>query len=424
MSTSASYVAATVGSTSSIQSVFNCNHLYYLHPSNNPGMQLTTIVLDENNYNQWQRSMEIALSSKLKLGFVDGSYAKPVTNSSLLVHWTRCNNMITSWILNSVSVDIRNSIVYIKTARKIWLDLEIRFAQSNVPKLFHLRKEISHLTQGAMSVSAYFTKFRTLHDELECITAKPKCSCNLCTCGINAKLIELDHNVQLTQFLMGLGDSFTAIRGQILLMKPLPSLSQTYAILLQEEKQREAHGTVIGSTENLAMTVKNYSGNKSQVKSVTQKKTGDSSIICDFCHMTGHLRDKCYCIHGYPSWHKLFGKPKPKPRTNFQRGSIVANVSTTGGEHIHITQLNNESDSLNLSADQCIQLIQMLQKNMTDSPSNENNSTSTSTGANWHSINTVQLSGNIHSHHFCFPSSCCRWWLRASVQVDYRYWCY
>ncbi|KAL8113535.1 hypothetical protein AgCh_020748 [Apium graveolens] len=30
----------------------------------------------------------------------------------------------------------------------------------------------------------------------------------------------------------------------------------------------------------------------------------------------GHTKDKCYCIHGFSPWHKLYGKPKPKPRFN------------------------------------------------------------------------------------------------------------
>lgn len=169
MDTTASYAVTTIGSTSTTNNTMDCNHSFYLHPSNNPGIEIITIVLTENNYNQWQRSMEMALSSKLKLGFVDGTYVKPSTNSPLLVYWNRCNNMITSWILNFVSVDIRNNIVYIQSAREIWLDLEVRFAQSNVPKLFHLRKEIVHLAQVSLSISAYFTKFRTLHDELECL---------------------------------------------------------------------------------------------------------------------------------------------------------------------------------------------------------------------------------------------------------------
>lgn len=117
------------------------------------------------------------------------------------------------------------------------------------------------MTQGSLSVSAYFTRFRTIHDELECLTIKPRCTCNLCTCSVNTKLSELDQSVQLTQFPMGLSESFTAIRGQILMMKPLPTLSQCYAMILQEENQREANAGSNGS-EHLAMSVKPQTSEK------------------------------------------------------------------------------------------------------------------------------------------------------------------
>lgn len=45
-----------------------------------------------------------------------------------------------------------------------------------------------------------------------------------------------------------------------------------------------------------------------------KNSTCASSLLCEFCHMTGHSKDKCFCIHGYPEWHKLYGKPKPKPQ--------------------------------------------------------------------------------------------------------------
>ena len=177
MAAMASYSSATLGSSSMppITGPVDCNHPYYLHPSDNPGMQITTVILTENNYNQWRRSMNVSLSSKLKIGFVDGTYVQPLPNSPLWIHWLRCNNMVTSWLLNSVSDEIRNSIVYIETARDIWRDLEVRLAQSNVPRLFNLRKDIAHLSQGTLSISAYFTKFRTLHDELECLVTKSRC---------------------------------------------------------------------------------------------------------------------------------------------------------------------------------------------------------------------------------------------------------
>lgn len=141
-----SYAAAAATSGSHVPTTIDANHPYYLHPSDNPGMLLTTVVLNEHNFSQWNRSMVIALSSKLKLGFVDGSYTKPVLTSPLSAHWMRCNHMVISWILNSVSADIRSSIVYMNSAHLIWKDLETRYSQSNLPKLFNLRKEISQIT--------------------------------------------------------------------------------------------------------------------------------------------------------------------------------------------------------------------------------------------------------------------------------------
>jgi len=40
------------------------------------------------------------------------------------------------------------------------------------------------------------------------------------------------------QFLMGLNHSYSAIRGQLLLMNPLPDVTQAYSSIIQDEKQR------------------------------------------------------------------------------------------------------------------------------------------------------------------------------------------
>jgi len=50
------------------------------------------------------------------------------------------------------------------------------------------------------------------------------------------------HGVQqdqqrLMQFLMGLNDTYNAIRGQVLLMNPFPSVWQAYSFVFQEEKK-------------------------------------------------------------------------------------------------------------------------------------------------------------------------------------------
>ncbi|XP_074371479.1 uncharacterized protein LOC141712440 [Apium graveolens] len=252
-----SYSSAASGSKStSSGSIIDCNHPYYLSSSDHPGMILVTITLTEHNYSQWCRSMRIALSSKLKLAFIDGSYAKPVSTSHLTVYWNRCNDIVISWILNTVSPEIRQSIMFMNSATEIWSDLATRFAHTNIPKLFNLKRAISSLSQDNMSISTYFTRFRALNDELESLSELPKCSCAKCTCNVNAKLNLYMKSSLLAQFLMGLNESFTVTRGHILMMTPPPSPSEAYGILLQEEHQREKSTSVLPTTEHSSMSVK------------------------------------------------------------------------------------------------------------------------------------------------------------------------
>lgn len=86
---------------------------YFLHHSDGSGLVLVSQSLNGDNYASWKRAMVIALSVKNKLGFIDGSIEKPDENdSNLLNSWIRSNNMVLSWILNSISKDISASITF------------------------------------------------------------------------------------------------------------------------------------------------------------------------------------------------------------------------------------------------------------------------------------------------------------------------
>ena len=71
--------------------------------------------------------MLIALSTKGKLFFVDGSLTKPAAND--LKKWIKCNDMVMAWILNVVTKDIGDSIIYAKSVRDMWIQLEERYGQ-------------------------------------------------------------------------------------------------------------------------------------------------------------------------------------------------------------------------------------------------------------------------------------------------------
>ena len=113
---------------------------------------------------------------------------------------------------------------------------------------------------------------------------------------------------------MGLNEQFTAVRSHLLLMKPTPTLSAAYSVLLQEENQRDCNRSLLHESVAMAVRAQHTSNfaNKSAKSAI--KKSEDFALFCDYFQLTGHTRDKCFCLHGYPDWHRLYGKPKPQPR--------------------------------------------------------------------------------------------------------------
>ncbi|GKA84585.1 cysteine-rich receptor-like protein kinase 8, partial [Tanacetum coccineum] len=59
-------------------------------------------LLGLENYNTWKRSILIALSAKNKLKLVNEDYEEPDSSSDLRAYWERANDILISWILNTV----------------------------------------------------------------------------------------------------------------------------------------------------------------------------------------------------------------------------------------------------------------------------------------------------------------------------------
>ncbi|XP_041001733.1 uncharacterized protein LOC121247453 [Juglans microcarpa x Juglans regia] len=240
---------------------------------------LVTHSLDASNYYSWARSMKKALRIKNKLSFIDGSLCEVTDkNDPLMEHWLRCNDIVITWMQNAMAIDIKVSTVYVETAHQLWLELEQCFAQQNATRIFEIKHAITMLMQNQDVVSVYFSKLKTLLDELSNYEAIPSCSCG----GLKT-VVQNQQRDWVMKFLIGLNDSYKGIKAQILLIKPFPSLNEVYPIIQQEEKKREisTEGPV---HDSMAMFIRrNY-------------KEG------------GHTANKCFKLHGYPSTHKFDGR--------------------------------------------------------------------------------------------------------------------
>jgi len=232
-------IGTTTGSTNTTPGI-DSNHPYFLTNSDAPGMTLVNDIFDGKGYQAWKRFALIALSAKNKLGFIIGDKPAPTVGSSDLQLWSRCNDMVTSWLFNSLSREIADSVIYSRSARELWLSLEHRFGQSNGAKLFHLQKELSRLVQGNNNIAGYFTNLKRLWDELDSLNSNIKCSC-VCVCQGKHKMEKSMEDEKLIHFLMGLNDTYAQARGNILMMNPLPDINIAYSLILQDENQRETY---------------------------------------------------------------------------------------------------------------------------------------------------------------------------------------
>ena len=136
---------------------------YFLHNRDNPGSILVTQPLIEDNYAIWSRSVLYALDPKDKTEFNDGNITAPaITSDPFFPILKRCNRMVLSWILNSMSKDLLSSVIYLNTAREVWINLKNRFSQGNGPRVFELRRMVSNLSQENLILSSYYTKFKII----------------------------------------------------------------------------------------------------------------------------------------------------------------------------------------------------------------------------------------------------------------------
>lgn len=188
------------------------------------------------------------------------------------------------------------------------------------------------------------------------ISHLPCCTCRKCTCNVTQKVLQMQQDQRLLQFMMKLNEKFSTVRGNILMQQPLPSLSNEFIVFCQEERHQELSQATITQTDSLAFVadgkrnfklgstqrtsyVNNGRGNPSSAAIVPPKK--GNNYFCTNCKIPGHTVYRCFKIHGYPPNFK-----------NFRDKKVVAAVSSTsedkpGSNVITVAQYQQLMDLLN-----------------------------------------------------------------------------
>ncbi|XP_014523577.1 uncharacterized protein LOC106779879 [Vigna radiata var. radiata] len=345
---------------------------FYLHPEENPGSTLISQVLNETNYSSWSRNMRRALLSKNKIKFIDGSIKKPKKTETLFDTWQRCNMMVLSWIIKTLSPQIAESVIYVEEAKELWDELKERFSKGDYFKISDLLQDIHSIKQGERSVNQFFTDLKILWEELESLRPIPNCTCKIpCSCElskISLKYTDIEHVIC---FLKGLNDNYNTVRTQILLMEPLPSINHVFSLIMQQERQERPGTNQFAETTKILANVTNR--NNSWKGDQPWKNQGRGSgpygqgrgrgrnpnhgKQCSYCNKMNHTVDECYSKHGYPPWYKKTDNNQEK-----KGGWNSANIyqSAPGPETF---QTGSTSTTFNsLTSEQIGKLLRMIEK--------------------------------------------------------------
>ncbi|XP_055831024.1 uncharacterized protein LOC129900086 [Solanum dulcamara] len=290
------------------------NHPLFLHQNDTPGSSLISLQLvGLENYAIWSRSMRIGLIGKSKLGFID------------------------------VRPGLLGTVVYGGDAHKVWCDLKKRFDKIN---------GAHDLSQETMSVSDYYTKLKGLWNDYDSIMPCPGCSCP------ESKKFQDHYEYQrLLEFLMGLNETYSAVRGQILMQSPTPNLNKAFFLVMDHKSQRNiAHTNYESCLPKLMESTALFS----------QKGSGHSVGNGNFGHQPGggggHTKEQCFKVKGYPvGW-----RSKKKTGSSTPSSSSFANQVTVaqsaGLSHNEEPSAAYKSPSAFFTKDQYQQIMQLLTK--------------------------------------------------------------
>ncbi|XP_070035465.1 uncharacterized protein [Nicotiana tomentosiformis] len=251
------------------------NHPLFLSPVDVSGIQIISFQLTRiENYSIWFRSMRVALLGRNKLGMVNGTWKKERFSEIMWNHWKKVNVIVLSWIMNSVAKV--GGIMYASSAQvNLWEEFE-----------------------GLVPARG-------------------------CDCPKSREFVSYLQKLKLYQFMMGLNDSYSQVRIEILIRGLTLTINQTYALIVSDEGQKPIPAITrilgayltgqMGSFE--AAMYSNARGNQNQNQ---RFRRNYNDTYCEFCKMKGHSKENCYKIVGYPVEFKNKKKKEMGVQTQMQ----------------------------------------------------------------------------------------------------------
>ncbi|XP_020889706.1 uncharacterized protein LOC110230635 [Arabidopsis lyrata subsp. lyrata] len=292
---------------------------------------VTSVILQGRNYLTWSRTTRTVLCGRGLWSHVISSQApkedeeegeeegKKVTTLKE-DKWFQEDQAVLALLQNSLEASILEGYSYCETAKELWDTLKNVYGnESNLTRVFEVKKAINELSQEDLEFTKHFGKFRSLWSELESLrpgTLDPKI------------LHERREQDKVFALLLTLNPSYNDLIKHLLRSEKLPSLDE---VCSQIQKEQGSSGLFGGKGELATANKGELVANKSMYKFEDKK-----SLMCEHCKKKGHIKDKCWILHPHLKPVK-FKEPRAHLSQEAQDEQDQSGSSKSGGEGIKMT---------------------------------------------------------------------------------------
>ena len=256
------------------------------------------IKLNDTNYALWSQVVEMYISGKDKLGYINGHLPQPLSTYLFFRKWRTNNAIVKGWLINSMDPSLIRNFIWFPTAKMVWDSIATAyFDGSDTSQVYDLRRRVTQLKQAGGTLEQYYNDLQGLCREIDFW----RWSVQL----IFTSII-LSFKKTGCIFLDGFDNQLDKIRGDVLQLRPFPTVEQAYAHVCREASRQTVMITnnknipgVVLATKGLRLRPTNSISNIHHGKQKSRAST--EGLKCTHCGNQKHTRENCFKLHGYPA---------------------------------------------------------------------------------------------------------------------------
>lgn len=132
-------------------------------PTVDVGVAPIGIKLDGSNYPLWSQVVEIYISAKDKLGYINDSLPQPSQTDSTFRQWRTNNAIVKGWLINSMEASLISIFIRYPTTKQVWDTIATTFSdRSDTPQVYEPCRQKSKLKQVGCSLEKFYDELQGL----------------------------------------------------------------------------------------------------------------------------------------------------------------------------------------------------------------------------------------------------------------------